>query len=281
MTSCDTTKGAEEAEQLGVGGASSPPEQFVNVVNDKWGSRHFTILREPGAVEADAIRLSIQVSQEYVRMGDVKAVYLNWPTQLGVLTAGMLSSLVPADYPVDVIRDEQENMTRIVLGPASIPRGGNCDLGATALVIDPLHNQVLVATNALNGRLRFPGGRCDARESFIQTAAREAHEEVGAILDPAEGSIVSLQSFPTNQFVPGVNAVVRWYVDKNSTLMELHADGVEVSAVTWMSIDEARSQIVPYLTDYMIDKRSAGWTMVQRKKDWYVNYALSNEQSDF
>jgi 8-oxo-dGTP pyrophosphatase MutT (NUDIX family) len=42
------------------------------------------------------------------------------------------------------------------------------------------------------GQIAFPGGRCDAGETAVQTALREAHEEVG--LDPAGVRVLGLST---------------------------------------------------------------------------------------
>lgn len=251
---------------------------------DKFGTLHFPVAKADLVAQTpgtERLRIAVTMAAEEVAAGQLAAVSVNI---LGAdpPTAGALNWLLPHAFPVDVVRDVQGGTTRFLLDPAGrIPRGGNADLGATALVVDPLAGAVLTVTNARNGRLQYPGGRADQGESFAETAAREAWEEAGIRLDPAQGVLVAVQRFPKNQFVPGVNPVVRWLLpgasdDGPGTLhgVLLRPDGKEIAAAQWTPIGDL-GPVLPPLTPAMLGATGhadGGWTPSCRK-DWYQSFA--------
>lgn len=237
---------------------------------DKFGTLHLRVEKDDESVRLNDMRNVIAEAMSDVRMGKFKAISVSFPAD-GYMAQVFLT--LPNTFPCDPFRDVQKGRICFVYDPANnIPRGGNADLGATALVVDvsdPDDTRILVVTNARNGRLQLPGGRADGTETPYETAAREAFEESGVRLDVKTGEIVSIQRFPTNQFVQGINIVVRWIVsDGTAKSWTLHADGKETSAVNWLPLS-ACQDIVPHISDAMLF--GMGWMCVQ-DKTWMQNY---------
>ena len=83
------------------------------------------------------------------------------------------------------------------------------------------------------GEISFPGGRRDAGETLVQTALREAHEEVG--LDPelvtVRGELDHLNTAVTRSYiVPKVGTVAE--------RLDLRAQTSEVERVLWVPLAE-------------------------------------------
>ena len=237
---------------------------------DKFGTWHFNLTNE--ADNLNDIKKSIEST-----LGDCQAGLLTGAISVNISynhlppSSKQISDILPNNFPMDIIRDDQNKQLRFVYDPKNkIPRGGNVDMGATALIVDLKNKKVVVVTNALNHRLQYPGGRCEPGESFAITASREAFEEAGITLDPTKGEIVSIQRFPKNQFVQGVNVVVRWLIPDTTPIQ---ADGKEVSEANWLSIEEVQEKgVLPELTQSML--HSNGWTSIQQKGKWYENYSI-------
>lgn len=227
---------------------------------DKFGTLHFSITDDMDSTTLDKTKHDIMKAMHKVRMDDIKAVSVNYP--IGISFDRVMLSL-PATYKLDSFHDMQEKLIRFVYDPAGrIPRGGNADLGGTALILDETGTNVVIVKNAMNGRLQLPGGRSDGTESPAETAAREAFEKAGITLDPKQGKIVTIQRFPTNQFVQGVNIVVRWTISKDQVP---RPDGKETSEALWMPISTC-TDVLPHITEYMV--RANGWSVTQ-EKSWY------------
>jgi 8-oxo-dGTP pyrophosphatase MutT (NUDIX family) len=81
------------------------------------------------------------------------------------------------------------------------------------------------------GEISFPGGRCDPDESPVQTALREAHEEVG--LDPDRpqvvGELAHLSTVVSKSYIVPVVATV-------DERIELEPQTMEADRVLWTPI---------------------------------------------
>jgi 8-oxo-dGTP pyrophosphatase MutT (NUDIX family) len=81
------------------------------------------------------------------------------------------------------------------------------------------------------GEISFPGGRCDPDESPVQTALREAHEEVG--LDPDRpqvvGELAHLSTVVSKSYIVPVVATV-------DERIELEPQTMEADRVMWTPI---------------------------------------------
>ncbi len=72
------------------------------------------------------------------------------------------------------------------------------------------------------GEMSFPGGRCDPGESPVETALREAHEEIG--LDPSRprvvGELEHLSTIVSNSYIVPVVATLDERLDLSPRTME-------------------------------------------------------------
>ena len=83
------------------------------------------------------------------------------------------------------------------------------------------------------GEMSFPGGRCDPGESPVQTAIREAHEEVG--LDPTRpvvvGELQHLSTIVSKSYIVPVVATL-------DERLDLSPQTMEADRVMWVPISE-------------------------------------------
>ena len=83
------------------------------------------------------------------------------------------------------------------------------------------------------GEISFPGGRCDPGETPVETALREAHEEVG--LDPARpvvvGELEHLSTIVSRSYIVPVVAVL-------DERLDLRPRTIEADRVMWTPITE-------------------------------------------
>lgn len=83
------------------------------------------------------------------------------------------------------------------------------------------------------GEMSFPGGRCDPGETPVQTALREAHEEVG--LDPTRpvvvGELQHLSTIVSRSYIVPVVATL-------DERLELSPQTMEADRVMWVPIAE-------------------------------------------
>lgn len=76
-------------------------------------------------------------------------------------------------------------------------------LPVTVLVI-PVDDGVLAVRRAIaprQGQLALPGGYIDIGESWQQAGAREAYEEAGVVIDPAQVQVLRVFSAPDNTLI--------------------------------------------------------------------------------
>lgn len=87
------------------------------------------------------------------------------------------------------------------------------------------------------GEMSFPGGRCDPGESPVQTALREAHEEIG--LDPARPQVVGelehLSTIVSKSYIVPVVATL-------DERLELSPQTMEADRVMWTPISDLTRQ---------------------------------------
>jgi 8-oxo-dGTP pyrophosphatase MutT (NUDIX family) len=83
------------------------------------------------------------------------------------------------------------------------------------------------------GEMSFPGGRCDPGESPVQTAVREAHEEVG--LEPTRpvvvGELQHLSTIVSKSYIVPVVATL-------DERLDLSPQTMEADRVMWVPISE-------------------------------------------
>jgi 8-oxo-dGTP pyrophosphatase MutT (NUDIX family) len=87
------------------------------------------------------------------------------------------------------------------------------------------------------GEISFPGGRQDPGESHLQTAVREAHEEIGLAPDRASvvGALPPIGTFVTNYKVHPIVALV-----DHPEALELTPSPAEVETVLAFTLDRLR-----------------------------------------
>lgn len=121
-----------------------------------------------------------------------------------------------------------------------VPAFSGARLSAVLLVLadGPDGAEVLLTRRSMElrshrGEMSFPGGRVDPGESPVQTALREAHEEVG--LDPAAPQIVGeldhLSTFVSKSYIVPVVARIDHRPDLSPQTME-------VDRIMWTPIAE-------------------------------------------
>ncbi|MFT6289676.1 MAG: 8-oxo-dGTP pyrophosphatase MutT (NUDIX family) [Ilumatobacter sp.] len=83
------------------------------------------------------------------------------------------------------------------------------------------------------GEMSFPGGRCDPGESPIETALREAHEEIG--LDPGRPNVIGelghLSTIVSKSYIVPVVATI-------DERLDLEPQTMEADRVMWTPIGE-------------------------------------------
>lgn len=244
---------------------------YYSYVLDKFKNAHFTINWIPDVHEFDDLKRMISESQQFKFEGIILSVFVNIPMDLN-LNFSILSQILPANFPISPIRDEQKRLIRFIDAPPSVPTGGNCDLGATAIIYDPTVQKVLTVTNARNKRLQYPGGRFDYSDGHPKfTAIRECKEEANFEIDintSTNCELLGVQHFLKNQFVPGINFVYLFIIEGASKNTEIRPDGHEISSVQWLSIPEVED-ILPKITENDLVMRQFHWSSKQKKKDWY------------
>ncbi|WP_110208681.1 NUDIX hydrolase [Nocardioides daejeonensis] len=118
-----------------------------------------------------------------------------------------------------------DDLTARLLAPeeaATMPAPGNVDAAVLVPVFESPAGLSLVFTERHAGlrkhagEISFPGGRCDAGETYVETALREAHEEIG--LDPGNVEVIGalepsgtfVTSFAIHPIVARIPAGVAW-----------------------------------------------------------------------
>ena len=103
----------------------------------------------------------------------------------------------------------------------------------------------------------FPGGVCDADESFVETAIREVHEEVGALFTAQ--SLRLLGVYPTlgKRGEPACSVI--FHADVSRRLFRPRFDQKEVAGAGWFSCEEINVLIIPFdmaiaATDYFANR---------------------------
>ena len=87
------------------------------------------------------------------------------------------------------------------------------------------------------GEISFPGGRSDAGESYLDTALREAHEEIGLDDDAVEviGALPPIGTFVTNYKVHPIVGLVA-----HPSALDLEPNPAEVETVLAFELETLR-----------------------------------------
>ncbi len=228
---------------------------------DKYNNMHIDLLKKPDThKEHVLIMQTIADAQVQKRQGNVLSVFVNISCKLGLMF-GDLMRFMPASFPINPIRDEQQDKIRFIDAPDSVPTGGNADVGAKAAVWDPVNDKMIIVVSAHDNYYQFPGGRVDRNDdSIVHAAVRECKEECGfeIDLDTMNPRLLGVQFFPKNQFAMGVTFVYAFTAPNASERVSLRADGTEVSCAQWMHCTYLDG-IVPSLPG---SERQTVWTQI-------------------
>ncbi len=129
-----------------------------------------------------------------------------------------------------------------------IPPGATHNIGAQAVVIDSAAKKVLlVVEKRWTGKKfekiwQFPGGCYDPEKDdkalIASTAAREAAEETGVVIDKEsieKARMIAQTAFPKNQFAPALNQT---YVFEASSEQILKPQDGEIAQAKWIETDD-------------------------------------------
>lgn len=144
-------------------------------------------------------------------------------------------------WPVDAVWSVDELISPVpeTTGPMQ-PTFAGARLSAVLLVLHegPDGAEVLLTRRSMQmnnhkGEMSFPGGRVDPGETAVETALREAHEEVG--LDPAEprvvGELEHMSTFVSKSYIVPVVATL-------DHRPELSPQTMEVDRIMWTPISD-------------------------------------------
>jgi 8-oxo-dGTP pyrophosphatase MutT (NUDIX family) len=173
---------------------------------------------------------------EWVRqLGQFKSLWFNFTIPFHFRDA---LHILPDDLAIsenqgNIINDIQQkpNQTRIWMwldknNTCVIPPGATHNIGATALLIDPREQKVMLCVpKTRQNSYNLPGGNYDSSidTNPLSTAIREAQEEIGftpslssnlassGLLDNAR--LMGVMEFPKNQFAPAINQIWAFFVD--------------------------------------------------------------------
>lgn len=98
-------------------------------------------------------------------------------------------------------------------------------------------------TDAFSGLWHVPSGKLDAGEPITTAAAREAREEVGVEIDPADLRVIHMAHVAGSGHEPRLGVFLhatRW------TGEPVNCEPDKCQAVAWFSVDELPSDIIEY-----------------------------------
>jgi 8-oxo-dGTP diphosphatase len=105
------------------------------------------------------------------------------------------------------------------------------------------------------GKWSTPCGNLDAGESLRQAAAREACEELGVIIDPADLKFATATHFVNDEGHGPALAVFFTTTSWSGTPQVMEPD--KCDALGWYPLDELPEPIVPYVANALADVRAA------------------------
>ena len=103
-----------------------------------------------------------------------------------------------------------------------------------------------------DGRYSVVAGHVDAGETVTQAAIREAHEEAGVILEPADIQIVHVMNRKSEEERIDFFVTVRHWVGEVTNNEPQKCDDL-----SWVSIDSLPQNMIPYVRN-AIDKYRTG-----------------------
>lgn len=162
--------------------------------------------------------------------------------------------------------------------PCTIPSGATHNMGGCAMVLDPVHNKVLLVANKRRAhRWNLPGGYFDAAKdrTIEDTALREACEEstLPTAMFKSENRMVIRLSFPCNPFAPAINEA--WYFTApNASTVALGPLSADIEEVYWARLDE----ILHFPGTHLMNGRTVGDDIVRACQAILMNRGLVEGQ---
>ncbi|WP_328856437.1 NUDIX domain-containing protein [Williamsia herbipolensis] len=125
----------------------------------------------------------------------------------------------------------------------------------SAVVIRDVEGRVLTVRKRGTSRFMLPGGKPEPGESAAQAAIREVHEEVGAVLDPAQLTSLGVHATPAaNEDGYTLRASVFEH-----PWLDIPGAAAEIDEVRWLApVEGDRPDIAPLLTQAVFPLLSRG-----------------------
>jgi len=103
-------------------------------------------------------------------------------------------------------------------------------------------------TGWMNGHYGLPSGRVEKQESWKTAAIREAKEEVGITVRPADLQLVltAHRTHPDSDWVDTLYEVTAWSGELYNAEPEIHGE------LAWFDINNLPQNMVPYVRDYVL-----------------------------
>lgn len=120
-------------------------------------------------------------------------------------------------------------------------------LSVSVFLILKKHNQILMIKRAhtgwMDGYWSLPAGAIDGNETILDAVTREAHEEVGIIVDPINITLDhTMHCFTHNEEWLGQYFVAdKWENEPSINEPEKHDD------ILWVTVDELPKNTIPYV----------------------------------
>lgn len=137
------------------------------------------------------------------------------------------------------------------------PAGGNAR-HAIGVHIVPIRDDGKILLGLRASSLRLAGGRwsttcgnLEANESLLHGAVREAHEELGIVIDPGDLAFGTTTHFVNDQGF-GPAAAVFFTTRTWSGTPEIR-EPLKCDRIDWFGFDELPAPIVPYVANALVD----------------------------
>ena len=109
-------------------------------------------------------------------------------------------------------------------------------------------------TGFADGRYSVPAGHLDGNESVVAAAIREAREEVGVVLQPADLTVVGvMHRREGDERIDFFLAVTRWEGEI------VNAEPEKCDEVAWFSLERLPENAVPYVAKALANYRAGIW----------------------
>jgi len=137
----------------------------------------------------------------------------------------------------------QKEMAPVLTDPSRFNLSDEQDtiLGGVLILLYSVGNKIMlpliqrpVYNGVHSGQISFPGGKIEENESLVETALREAHEEIGVSIDEIEiiGTLTELfipaSNFKVQPVVGIISTPFKFLPDKHEVVKILEADLMEL-----------------------------------------------------